>query len=80
VNTLALSRNPSSTDAGQEAGAGLVSLIWRRIRRRMQIRKDRRLLQSFPATLLADIGLEKIEFRSAADGRRDVWIIPHRYY
>jgi hypothetical protein len=29
--------------------------------------------------VLADMGLERIEFR-AANGSCDVWVIPHRYY
>lgn len=78
MSTFALSRTPSSTEAGRKAGAGFVNSILRRIRRCMQVGRDRRLLQTLPASLLADIGLERIEFRSAADGRRDVWIIPHR--
>ena len=40
-------------------------LIWRRIRRRIQVGKDRRVLQTLPDYVLADMGLEKIEFRSA---------------
>jgi len=46
----------------------------------LRVGKDRRVLQTLPDYVLADMGLEKIEFRSAADGRRDVWVIPHRYY
>ena len=79
VSTSALSRNPSRAIPGRNAVLALASLIWRRIRRRMQAGKDRRMLQTLPNSLLSDIGLERIEFRSS-DGRRDVWVIPHRYY
>jgi hypothetical protein len=58
----------------------LANPISSRVRRWRRIGKDRRVLQTLPAYVLADMGLEKIEFRSAADGRRDVWVIPHRYY
>jgi hypothetical protein len=58
----------------------LVNPILSRVRRWNQIGKDRRVLQTLPDYVLADMGLEKIEFRSAADGRRDVWVIPHRYH
>ena len=78
MSPLALSRNPSATESSHEARHGIASLIWGRIRRHMQVRRDRRLLQALPASLLADIGLEKIEFRSAADGRRETWIVSHR--
>jgi hypothetical protein len=49
------------------------------LRRRLRIGRDRRLLQRLPDYVLADMGLERIEFR-LADGRRDIWVIPHRYY
>ena len=78
MSPLALSRNPSATESSYEARPGIVSLIRRRIARYMRVRRDRRLLQALPASLLADIGLEKIEFRSAADGRRETWIVSHR--
>jgi hypothetical protein len=79
VSTFALSRNPSKASA-RNAVVAFGSLIWGGIRRHMRIGKDRRVLQTLPDYVLADMGLEKIEFRSAADGRRDVWVIPHRYY
>ena len=80
MSTSALSRNPSEAMSGRHAAAAFGLLIWRRIRRRIQVGKDRRVLQTLPDYVLADMGLEKIEFRSAVDGRRDVWVIPHRYY
>jgi hypothetical protein len=80
VSTFAQSRNPSRSLAALNAVVALGILIWRRLRRRMRVGKDRRVLQTLPDYVLADMGLEKIEFRSAADGRRDVWVIPHRYY
>jgi uncharacterized protein YjiS (DUF1127 family) len=78
VSHVALPRNPSATEASHEARPGIVGLIWRRIQRNRQVGRDRRLLQALPASLLADMGLEKIEFRSAADGRRETWIVSHR--
>lgn len=78
MSPFALPRNPSATGPSHEARPGIAGLIWRRIRRHIQVRRDRRLLQALPASLLADIGLEKIEFRSAADGRRETWIVSHR--
>ncbi len=79
MSTSALSRN-SSKATSRNAVVAFGILIWRRIRRRVRVGKDRRVLQTLPDYVLADMGLEKIEFRSAADGRRDVWVIPHRYY
>jgi hypothetical protein len=79
VSTPALSRHPSRTTTGLSAVLALVNLIAARLRRQLQVGKDRRVLQALPDYVLADMGLEKIEFRSTADGRRDVWVIPHRY-
>jgi uncharacterized protein YjiS (DUF1127 family) len=75
---LALSRNPSSIETARDTGSGFGRTVWERFRRALKARRDRRLLQSFSDSLLADIGLERIEFRSAADGRRDIRFIPHR--
>jgi uncharacterized protein YjiS (DUF1127 family) len=81
VSTFALARNPSRAVGGRgNAAASLGRRIWSAVRRRVQAGRDRRMLQNLPDYVLADIGLEKIEIRSAADGRRDVWVIPHRYY
>jgi hypothetical protein len=80
VSTSALSRNPPRALSGRNRLMDLGRQIFSAIRRRMRIGKDRRVLQTLPDYVLADMGLEKIEFRSAADGRRDVWVIPHRYY
>jgi uncharacterized protein YjiS (DUF1127 family) len=59
------------------AVAALTRLLGAGFARRRKLRQDARALQAMPAYLLADLGLEKIEFRSSADGRRDVWVIPH---
>jgi hypothetical protein len=80
VSVFALSRNPSRAMRGRNAVAALGRLVLSAFRRRLQVGKDRRVLQTLPDYVLADMGLEKIEFRSAAEGRRDVWVIPHRYY
>ncbi len=79
MGTFALSRSPSRA---KDRSASLAFGRWllTAFRRRMQAGKDRRVLQNLPDYVLADMGLEKIEFRSAVDGRRDVWVIPHRYY
>ena len=79
MSTPALSRHPSRPTTGLSAVLGLVNLIASRLRRQLQVGKDRRVLQALPDYVLADMGLEKIEFRSTADGRRDVWVTPHRY-
>jgi hypothetical protein len=80
VSTSALPRNPSRDLSGRNRLMDLGRLIFSAVRRRMRVGKDRRVLQALPDYVLADMGLEKIEFRSATDGRRDVWVIPHRYY
>jgi uncharacterized protein YjiS (DUF1127 family) len=57
----------------------VVSLVLGALQRRMRLGRDRRLLQRLPDNVLVDMGLERIEF-CASNGRRDVWVIPHRYY
>jgi hypothetical protein len=69
---------PSATGAGISV-SWLAKLIRQAIARRLAAGRDRRALQAMPGYLLTDLGLEKLEFRSSADGRRDVWVIPHRY-
>ena len=79
MSTPALSRHPSRPMTGLSAVLALVNPIAARLRRQLQVGKDRRVLQALPDYVLADMGLEKIEFRSTADGRRDVCVIPHRH-
>jgi hypothetical protein len=80
VSTLALLRNPSRAAAGIGAGVALASLIWRGIGRRIRVGKDARVLQTLPEHVLADMGLMKMEIMAGTSERRDVWVIPHRYY
>ncbi len=79
MSTFTLSNVPSRTLPGRGAITALAGLVRRALRRRLRIGRDRRLLQRLPDYVLADMGLERIEFR-LADGRRDIWVIPHRYY
>jgi uncharacterized protein YjiS (DUF1127 family) len=58
----------------------LGACIWRDIRRQVQTGRDRRYLQTLPESVLADMGLERVEILSASERRREVWVIPHRYY
>lgn len=78
MSTLALSRHPSRAAAAISGIVAFAMSIFRRIGRRMKLGKDRRAVQAMPDSLLADLGLERIEIRTA-DGHREVWTIPHRY-
>lgn len=80
MSTPALLRAPAETVTRTSRVRALGRLISRALSRRMRVGRDRRVLQSLPDYVLADMGLEKIEFRSSASGGRDVWVIPHRYY
>ncbi len=80
VSTVALSRNPSRTFPGLKAVGSLGNAIRALIARRRRTDKDSRVLQTLPDNVLADMGLQKIEIMSGTDGRRHVWVIPHRYY
>jgi hypothetical protein len=77
VKSAALLRISRRAARGRKL-ADLGALVWRRIRSRMQAGRDRRMLQSMPDYVLADMGLERIEFRSGADGRRATWLVSHR--
>lgn len=78
MSTAALPRNPSITAAAGNAVAGLAALISRCIRGWTKIGKDRRTLQTVPAYLLADMGLERIEVRTTTSDH-EVWIAPRRF-
>jgi hypothetical protein len=80
VSTVALSRYPSRVGRGIGAVATIGSSIWSLIYRRIRTGNDMRVLQTLPDHVLADIGLQKMEFLSGSDGSRHVWVIPHRYY
>lgn len=77
MSTAALSRNPLRSIPGAVVALG--SLIWRVINRRIRTGRDRRVLQTLPDHVLADMGLQKIEIMTGTDGGRRVWVIPHRY-
>ena len=79
MSTVALSRNLSRTMAGIGALA-FDNPIWRLISRLRKTGKDARVLNTLPDHVLADIGLERVEFMSGTDGGRHVWVTPHRYY
>lgn len=53
-------------------------LIRSRLRRRAKAGQDTRALQRLPNHVLADIGLERIEVMSVSEGKREIWIVPHR--
>jgi hypothetical protein len=80
VSIVALSPNPSRTIPGLKAVGSLGNAIWSALTMRIRAGKDRRALQRLPDYLLADMGLEKIEVTSGTHGRREVWVIPPRYY
>jgi uncharacterized protein YjiS (DUF1127 family) len=77
VNTAALSRNPSRAAAVWTAVAGFGTSIFSCLRSWMKIGKDRRTLQTVPAYLLADMGLERMELRTSS-GDHAIWIAPRR--
>jgi uncharacterized protein YjiS (DUF1127 family) len=77
VSTAALSRNPSKLAAAWNAVAKFGTLILRRLIGRTKVGKDHRVLQTAPAHLLADIGLERVEIRTTS-GDHEMWIRPRR--
>jgi uncharacterized protein YjiS (DUF1127 family) len=80
VSTPALLRSPSRTIPGVKALVAVGNSIRRLAARRLRTGKDSRVLQTLPDHVLADIGLERIEFTSGTYGSRQTWVIPHRYY
>jgi uncharacterized protein YjiS (DUF1127 family) len=80
VSTLALLRNPSRALAGIAGVGMLVDSIWGAIQRRIKVARDRRVLQTLPDHVLADLGLEKMDIMAGTGDRRHVWIIPHRHH
>jgi uncharacterized protein YjiS (DUF1127 family) len=79
VSTVALSRNPSRNTPGLQAVGSLGNSIWTLITRYFRTGKDGRALQMLPDHVLTDMGLERIEIMAGTDGRRHVWVVPHRY-
>jgi uncharacterized protein YjiS (DUF1127 family) len=80
VSTAALSRNASRLAPGLKAVGSLGNSIWQALKMRLRMGRDRRTLQLLPEHVLADMGLEKIEIMAGTDGRRQVWVVPHRYH
>lgn len=79
MSTVALSRNPSRTIPGRQAVGSLGNSFWSLISRYFRTGKDGRVLQTLPDHVLTDMGLERIEILAGTDGRRHVWVIPHRH-
>ena len=79
MRSAALSRCPPRITPGDTPVGGLGTMIWRRVRRLLKAGRDRRTLQMLPESVLADLGLERLEIRSST-GSRDVWIVPHRHH
>jgi hypothetical protein len=79
VSTVALTRNPSRTVPGLRAVGSLGNSIWTSMTRYFRAGKDGRVLQMLPEQVLTDMGLERIEIMAGTDGRRHVWVVPHRY-
>ena len=77
MNTAALPRNPSRVAPAGNAVAKLLIMIFRRIAAARKTWKDRRALQTVPANLLADMGMERTEIRTTS-GAYEVWIRPRR--
>jgi uncharacterized protein YjiS (DUF1127 family) len=78
--STAASCHPSKSAARMSAVAEFGARIRAGIRRHLRSGRDRRMLQTLPDSMLADIGLEKVEILSASNSRREVWVIPHKYY
>jgi uncharacterized protein YjiS (DUF1127 family) len=78
VNTAALSRDSAEVQAKGQAlyraatafavAVGAMLAAWARTDR------DRRLLQTLPDHVLADMGLERIELPYGPEGDRHVWV------
>jgi uncharacterized protein YjiS (DUF1127 family) len=71
VTTLAFSRGWSRTAADTNPILFVAIVVWRRVRRQMRIRNDRRVLQSMPDHMLADIGIGRGEIPYATTFGRD---------
>lgn len=59
MNTVTLMRYPHFAPAEHNRLLFAAMVIARRIRRRMKVRSDRKLLQSMPDHMLADIGISR---------------------
>ena len=71
MTTLALSRGWSSTAAASNPILFAALVVARRIRRRMKIRADRRVLQDMPDYMLSDLGISRSEIGGAVQFGRD---------
>lgn len=79
MSTVALSRNPSKAIALWGSVMAFGNPIVRLLARMMKTGRDHRVLQTLPDNVLADLGLERIEILRGPEGRRHVWVVPHRY-
>jgi len=71
VSTIALSRRQPDAAQGWIPVINAASWAARQIARRLKIRSDRRLLQSMPDYLLADIGITRGEIETAVEFGRE---------
>jgi len=71
VSTIALSRRQPDAAQGWAPAINAASWAARQIARRLKIRSDRRLLQSMPDYLLADIGISRAEIETATEFGRE---------
>ena len=71
MTTLALSRGWSSTAAASNPILFAAIVVARRIRRRLKIRADRKVLQAMPDYLLSDLGISRSQIDSATQFGRD---------
>ena len=75
MNTVTLMRTSQFAPAEHSRLLFAAMMVARRIRRRLKVRSDRRLLQSLPDHMLADLGISRsgiaraIEFGRFHDGR-----------
>ena len=76
MNTVTLMRYPHFAPAEHSRLLFAAMLVVRRIRRHLRVGADRRLLQSMPDSMLADIGLSRsgidraVQYGRLNDGRR----------
>ena len=76
MNTVTLTRHPHFAPAEQNRLFFAAMVMARRIRRHLKVRSDRRLLQSMPDYMLADIGISRggidraVQHGRQYDGRR----------
>ena len=80
MSTVALSRNPSKASALLGAVMAFGQSVRRMLAACVKTDRDRRLLQTLPDHVLADMGLERIELPYGPDGDRHVWVGRTRHF